>query len=91
VIDPSARNLTFHVTRLRCPGDCPKSAATTVALGEHDAADRFLDTHPDILRSSGPVAAIREAVAYQATITPDFVSLPTVVVSIDSLGIHSIK
>lgn len=87
VIDPSASNLTFRVTRLRCPGDCPKSGAT-IALGEHEAADRFLDAHPEILRIRGPVAAIHDAVANQATVTPGLVSLPVVMVSIDSLGAH---
>jgi hypothetical protein len=87
VIDPSASNLTFRVARLRCPGDCPKSGST-IALGEHEAADRFLDTHPEILRIRGPVAAIKEAVANQATVTPDLVSLPVIMVSINSLGVH---
>jgi hypothetical protein len=59
VIDPSASNLTFRITRLQCPGDCPKSGPTTIALGEHAAADQFLDTHPEILRTTGPIAAIQ--------------------------------
>jgi hypothetical protein len=88
MVDPTASDLTFHATRLRCPGDCPKADATTIALGEHHAADQFLDTHPEVLRSEGPVAAIQEAIAHQASVTPDYVSLPAVIVSIDQSGIH---
>lgn len=91
VIDPSASKLTFRITRLRCPGDCPKTIGSRIALGEHDAADQFLDAHPEILRTRGPIAAIQEAVAQQAFVTPDFVSLPAVVVRIDIGGVHFIK
>jgi hypothetical protein len=91
MVDPAAADLTFHATRLRCPGDCPKAGATTIALGEHDAADRFLDAHPEILRTRGPLAAIQQAIAYQASITPDVVSLPAVMVSVDHLGVHFLE
>lgn len=91
VMDPSASKLSFRITRLRCPGDCPKADGSWIALGEHDAADRFLDAHPEVLRTRGPIAAIEEAVAHQASATPDFVSLPTVVVRVDGVGVHFIK
>lgn len=89
VIDPCAEKLTVRVTRKQCPGDCPKNAVTTIALGKYHAADRFLDAHPEILGSRGAVAAIKEAIASQASDTPDFVSLPAVVVWTDRLGIYS--
>ncbi len=88
VADPTSGRLGFRVTRLRCPGDCSNTGSTTIALGEHDAADHFLDTHPELLRMGGPFAAIKEAISNQASVTPDFVSLPTVVVSIDRRGTH---
>jgi hypothetical protein len=91
MVDPAPADLAFQATRLRCPGDCPKAGATTIALGEHDAADRFLDEHPEVLRSRGPVTAIQDAIAHQASVTPDFVSLPVVMVSIDQLGVHFLK
>jgi hypothetical protein len=90
VVDPSAGALAFRVTRVRRPGDCP-SGVSTIALGEHEAADRFLDTHPEILRTRGPVAAIQEAIAAQASATPEFVLLPATLVAIDHLGIHNLK
>ena len=88
LIDPSAGKLTFRHTVLRCPGDCPQKGATTIGLGEHDAADRFLISHPEILGTKGPIAAIQDAIAYQASVTPDYVSLPATMVSIDSRGVH---
>lgn len=88
VIDPSADKLRFSHTVLRCPGDCPQKGATTIGLGEHDAADQFLDSHPEVLGTQGPIAAIQNAIAYQASVTPNYVSLPTTMVSIDSRGVH---
>jgi len=88
VIDPSANKLAFRHTLLRCPGDCPQQSATTIGLGEHDAADQFLDSHPDILGKQGAIAAIQGAIAYQASATPNYVSLPTTIVMVDSHGVH---
>ncbi len=90
VQDLSAADLAVHVTRLRCPGDSPYGDSI-VALGEHDAADRFLDTHSEILRTRGPIAAIEEAIASQSSATPEYVSLPVAIVSIDRFGIHILK
>lgn len=91
VIDQMVDKIAFRITRLRCPGDCPKGSETTISLGEHEAADRFLDVHPEILRAMGPAAAIQEAIAYQASVTPEFVSLPAVMVTVDHLGVHFLK
>jgi hypothetical protein len=87
VIDPSASHLTFRVSRLRYPADCQTYGAV-IALGEHGEADRFFDNHMEILRTRGPIAAIQGAIADQARATPDFVSLPTIMVTIDAYGIH---
>jgi hypothetical protein len=87
VLDPSAADLGLRATLLRCPGDCP-SGITEMALGEHDAADQYLDSHPEILRTRGPIVAVQKAIAAQASATPDFVSLPATVFTIDILGIH---
>jgi hypothetical protein len=91
MMDTSAHHLTFGLIRLKCPGDCPQASVAATALGEHDAADRFLDAHPEILRVHGPVAAIKAAIAHQASATPEFVSLPTVMMLIDRLGIHFLQ
>jgi hypothetical protein len=88
VIDPSADKLTFRHTLLRCPGDCSQKGPTTIGLGEHAAADQFLDSHPEVLGTQGPIAAIQDAIAYQASVTPNYVSLPATMVSIDSRGVH---
>lgn len=88
LIDPSAGKLKFRHTVLRCPGDCSQKGETTIGLGEHDAADQFLQSHPEVLGIEGPIAAIRDAIAYQASVTPDYVSLPATMVSIDSRGVH---
>ena len=76
------------VTRLICPGDCPNDISA-IALGEHDAADNYLDTYPEIFRQQGPLMAIRKATEAQATATPDYVSLPVTIWKITSRGITS--
>jgi hypothetical protein len=91
LLDSSADRPAFRVTRLRCPSDCPEAGSTTIALGEHDAADQFLDSHPEALRTRGPAAAIQKAIAKQASATPALVSLPVVMAHIDRLGVHFLK
>jgi hypothetical protein len=58
VVDANASYPAVNTKLVRCPGDCPDTFAAFIVLGEHDAADRFLETHRDVLASQGPAALI---------------------------------
>jgi hypothetical protein len=88
IIDPSA-SLAFRISRVRCPRDCQGPVAT-IGIGVHEAASNFLASDPEVLDRLGPIAAIQEAIRVQASATPEFISLPSVVVAIDDSGIHRV-
>lgn len=88
VTDTSSAVVDLRTAFVHCPGDC-QSLPSVIAFGEHDAADRYLDSR--VLQRLGPIAAIRETIKIQADATPDYVSLPATVWSIDQSGIHEVK
>jgi hypothetical protein len=74
-------------TRQSCPPDCP-GEITSIGLGEHAAADAYLDSHQSVLRQEGAATAIHEAIKAQAAATPEYVALPVKMWSIDQQGVH---
>jgi hypothetical protein len=82
--------LKLAITRLTCPGDC-RNGVSTIGLGEHDAADTFLDTHPAIFQQEGPVASLQKAIEAQAAATPEYVSLPATIWRVDNRGVHQAR
>jgi hypothetical protein len=88
VTDTFSTVVDLRTAFVHCPGDC-KNLPSVIAFGEHGAADRYLDGR--VLQRLGPIAAIRETIKIQADATPDSVSLPATVWSIDRSGIHEVK
>jgi hypothetical protein len=79
------------VTRIvRCPGDCDSRVTNAMSLGEHDAADEFLDSYSKTDLVKDPVAAIRQSIKHQANATPEFVSLPATVLQLTASGIATV-
>jgi hypothetical protein len=89
-LSEEAGSLNVNSQRLSCPGDCTPPVSV-IGLGEHDAADQFLDAHPMIYQSGGPALAIRSAIEAQANGIPQYVSLPSTVVLMDAQGIREVR
>jgi hypothetical protein len=77
-------------TVIRCPGECDPNILTAVSLGEHEVADRFLDSYDSELLSANPPFAIRSAIEAQAKATPNWVALPAKVFLVQAAGIHEV-
>jgi hypothetical protein len=85
---PSSMDLTARV--VRCPGDCDSQVTNTMSLGEHDAADRFLDSYSKADLVNDPVRAIRQTIEFQANATPEVVSLPATVLQLSASCIYTV-
>jgi len=85
---PGSMELAVKV--VRCPGDCDARVTNAMSLGEHDAADRFLDHYSQSDLVKDPVGAIRRTIDYQAIATPDFVSLPATIMQVTAGGISAV-
>jgi hypothetical protein len=85
---PGSMELTAHI--VRCPGDCDSHVTNAMSLGEHDAADKFLDSYSKTELVKDPVRAIRQAIESQAIATPELVALPATVLQLSASGISTV-
>lgn len=82
VVDASSDTIAVRATHMRAP-----DASCTIGLGMWEAADSWLAKHPAECQTN-PVAAIREAIEYQASSTPDLIALPISFLSLDASGVR---
>jgi hypothetical protein len=85
---PGSMDLAARI--VRCPGDCDSRVTNAMSLGEHDAADRFLDSYSKTDLVKDPVRAIKQTIECQANATPELVSLPASVLQLTVSGISTV-
>lgn len=85
---PGSMELAVRI--VRCPRDCDSRVTNAMSLGEHDAADKFLDSYSKTELVKDPVRAIRRTIEHQAHATPEFVSLPATVLRLSAGGIVTV-